>query len=210
MLGIDLHAKGVTVSAPDRKMGNHAQLTADVILDSVFVPNNAVVGAPGQGLRVALSALGLGRIGVGAMGTAMAQAAFDVAVGRMRERSVFGKKLAQFQHWQFTFADHAVAIENARSLYQKAAYRYDINPGSVEPQGAMAKIAGSEVAVTVVRDAIQVCGAQGFIRELGATGESFSLESIYRDAKIGEIYEGANEVQRLIVARSIFGRALVG
>jgi alkylation response protein AidB-like acyl-CoA dehydrogenase len=210
MLAIDLHARGVTVGAPDRKMGNHAQLTADVVFEGAAVPHEAVIGSPGKGLRVALGALALGRMGIGAVGTGMAQSAFDHAVHHMEERKVFGRKLAQYQHWQFTFADHAIAIENARSLYQKAALRYDTDPNAVEPQAAMAKIAGSEVAVNVARDAIQVSGAYGFVRELAATGENFPLESIYRDSKIGEIYEGANEIQRIIIARSIFGRDLAG
>jgi butyryl-CoA dehydrogenase len=209
MLAIDMNAPGVHVGAPDLKMGNHAQLTADVELNSVFVGSDAVVGAVGKGLRIALRALALGRMGIGAVGTGMAQAAFDYAVRHMENRSVFGKKLAQFQHWQLTFADHAIGIENARSLCHKAAYRHDLDPENVEPQAAMAKIAGSELAVDVSRDAIQVCGAYGFARELAATGETFPLEAIYRDAKIGEIYEGANEIQRTIVARSIFGRSLV-
>lgn len=210
MLAIDLHAPGVRVGAPDRKMGNHAQLTADIYFENVQVDDASVVGLPGKGLKVALGALALGRMGIGAIGVGMAQAAFDYAVRHSQQRSVFGKKIAEFQHWQFTFANHAIEIENARNLYQKAAYRHDLNPADVEPQAAMAKIAGSEVAVDVARSAIQVCGAYGFVRELAASGESFPLEAIYRDAKIGEIYEGANEIQRLIVARSIFGRQLIG
>jgi alkylation response protein AidB-like acyl-CoA dehydrogenase len=210
MFAVELDSAGVTVGAPDRKMGNYAQLTADISFKDVEVLDEAVIGTVGKGLRVALGALALGRIGIAAAGTAMAQAAFDYAVKHMETRSVFGQKLAQYQHWQFTFADHAIKIENARALYQKAAYRYDVDPTSVEPQAAMAKIAGSEAAVEVVRSAIQVCGAYGFVRELASTQETFPLESIYRDSKIGEIYEGANEIQRQIIARSIFGRKFVG
>lgn len=210
MLLIDLRADGVKVGAPDRKMGNYAQLTSDIWFDDVRVPPENIIGTVGGGLRAALGALALGRIGVGAMGTGMAQSAFDYAVQHMQQREVFGQKLGTFQHWQFRFADHAASIENARNLYQKAAMRHDRNPGDVEPQAAMAKIAGSELAVNVSRDAIQVCGAYGFVRELSGTGETFPLESIYRDAKIGEIYEGANEVQRVIVARAVLGRAITG
>lgn len=210
MLAIDLHAAGVHVGAPDLKMGNHAQLTADVAFKDVLVPADAVVGPIGKGLRVALGALALGRMGIGAVGTGMAQAAFDYAVRHTENRSVFGKKIAQFQHWHFTFANLAIGIENGRSLYQKAAYRYDLNPADVEPQAAMAKVVGTELAVDAARSAIQACGAYGFVRELSGTGESYPLESIYRDAKIGEIYEGANEIQRTIIARAIFGRDLVG
>jgi alkylation response protein AidB-like acyl-CoA dehydrogenase len=206
---VDMHTPGVRVSDPDRKMGNHAQLTADVVFDKVPVAADHIIGAEGAGLRAALGALMLGRMGIGAIGVAMAQAAFDHAADYISRRRVFGRELAGFQHWQFRFADHALAIEAARSLYQKAALLHD-RTGQAETEAAMSKIAGSELAVEVARDAIQCCGAYGFVQALGGTGESFPLESIYRDAKIGEIYEGANEVQRWVVARSIFGRELTG
>lgn len=209
MLMLDMRAQGVSVGAPDLKMGNHAQLTSDVIFDKVFVPDDHVVGSEGGGLRVALGALALGRMGIGAIGVAMAQAAFDHATDYMCKRKVFGQELARMQHWQYLFAEHAVGLEQARSLYQKAGYRYDI-AGSAEVEAAMAKLVGSRLAGDVARDAIQVCGAYGFVRELSATGELMPLESIYRDAKIGEIYEGANEIQKWVIARNIFGRQFTG
>ena len=209
MFLVDMHSPGVKVGQPDLKMGNHAQLTADVRFDGVFVPADHVVGAPGGGLKVALGALALGRMGIGTIGVAMAQAAFDFSSHYISERKVFGKPIAAFQHWQFTYAEHAISIENARNLYLKAAYRFDTE-GESEVEGAMAKFYGSRLAVDVARDAIQACGAYGFVRELSATGQTYPLESIYRDAKFGEIYEGTNEIQRWIIARHIFGRDLVG
>jgi alkylation response protein AidB-like acyl-CoA dehydrogenase len=200
----DMHAPGITVSDPDRKMGNYVQLTADVTFDQVFVPADHIIGASGSGLRAALGALMLGRMGIGAIGVAMAQAAFDFSSDYIIGRKVFGKPIASFQHWQFRFADHATAIENARNLYL-----YD-KTGQAETEAAMAKVVGSELAVVVARDAIQCCGAYGFVQTLSGTGEQFPLESIYRDAKIGEIYEGANEVQRWVIARRIFGREITG
>jgi alkylation response protein AidB-like acyl-CoA dehydrogenase len=185
------------------------QLTADVVFENVFVPDDHVVGTEGGGLRVALGALALGRMGIGAIGVAMAQAAFDHSADYMCKRKVFGQELARMQHWQYLFAEHAVGIEQARSLYQKAGYRYDVE-GGAEVEAAMAKLVGSRLAVDVARDAIQVCGAYGFVRELSATGELMPLESIYRDAKIGEIYEGANEIQKWVIARNIFGRKFTG
>ncbi|HDX2367836.1 TPA: acyl-CoA dehydrogenase family protein [Escherichia coli] len=205
----DMHADGVSVGDPDLKMGNHAQLTADVTFDDVFVPDDHVIGQVDGGLRAALGALMLGRMGIGAIGVAMAQAAFDFATDYIGRRKVFGQPVGAFQHWQFRFADHAMGLENARSLYQKAALLYD-RSGQAETEAAMAKVAGSELAVEVARDAIQSCGAYGFVRTLRGTGADFPLESIYRDAKIGEIYEGANEVQRWVVARRIFGRDITG
>lgn len=209
MLLVDMHADGVRVGDPDLKMGNRLQLTSDVYFDSVFVPADHVVAEPGRGLRTALGSLALGRIGVGAMGVAMAQCSFDHAVAYMAERSAFGKRLGEFQHWQFRFAEHAIAIEQSRSLYQKAALKMD--SGQVpEPEAAMAKVSGSRVPVDVTRDAIQVMGGYGFLRQQTATGRQYPLESIWRDCKIGEIYEGANEVQLWTIARAALGRDLTG
>lgn len=209
MLLVDMRADGVRVGDPDRKLGNRLQLTSDVHFDDVLVPADHVVAEPGQGLRAALGSLALGRIGVGAMGVAMAQCAFDHAAAHLAERRAFGKRLAEFQHWQFRFAEHAIAIEQARSLYQKAALKMDA--GRVpEPEAAMAKVAGSRLPVDVVRDAIQVMGGYGFLREQAETGQQYPLESIWRDCKIGEIYEGANEVQLWTIARVVLGRDLTG
>lgn len=209
MLLADMHASGVTVSDPDLKMGNHAQLTADIDFDNVFVPGRLRVGGEGDGLRVALGALTLGRAGIAALGVDMAQRAFDVSAGYISERKVFGREIAAFQHWQFRYADHALAIENARNLYHKAAINHD-RGHRAQPLMAMAKVAGSELAVNVARDAIQACGGYGFARHMSGSGTDWPLEAIYRDAKIGEIYEGANEIQRWAIAREIFGRGITG
>lgn len=209
MFLVDMKAPGVSVTAPDKKMGNHAQLTSDVIFNNAFVPDDHVIGNENSGLGVALGALALGRMGIGAIGVAMAQAAFDHATHYMCGRKVFGQPLASMQHWQYVFADHAVGIEQARSLYQKAGWRQDVH-GGAEVEAAMAKLTGSRLAVDVARDAIQVCGAYGFARELAGTGQQMPLEAIYRDAKIGEIYEGANEIQKWVIARNIFGRQFTG
>lgn len=209
MLLADLHDPGVEVSVPDLKMGNHAQLTADIRFTDVFVPDENLIGREGGGLRTAIGALVLGRIGIGAVGVAMAQAAFDFASQYMTQRKVFGRELARMQHWQYKFADHAIQIECARSLYQKAAYRFD-REGGADIEAAMAKVAGSRLACDLARDATQVCGAYGFVRTLSGPGTHFPLESIYRDAKIGEIYEGANEIQSWVIARHVFGREYTG
>lgn len=209
MFLVDMKSPGISVGEPDAKMGNHAQLTADIFLDKVFVPESNIIGTKDSGLKTALSALTLGRMGIGAVGVAMAQAAFDIAADYMKKRKVFGQELARFQHWQFRFAEHAIAIENARNLYYKAAYRFD-KEGIADVEAAMCKVYGSGLAVDVARDAIQVCGAYGFVREVAFDGKRLGLESIYRDAKIGEIYEGANEIQKWIIARNTFGREITG
>ena len=206
MLLVDLASEGVRVGAPDKKMGNHCQLTADIVFDRVFVPEAHLVGREGEGLKAALTSLTLGRVGIGACGVGMAQAAFDYAVDYMKDRHVFGKPLASMQHWQYRFAEYATQLENARNLYIKAALAEDKQRSSVQQLCSMAKLVGSSLAGDVARDAIQVCGGYGFVKELAHTGQQYPLEAIYRDSKIGEIYEGANEVQKLIVARQIFGR----
>lgn len=206
MLLVDMKADGVQVGAPDMKMGNHCQLTADVMFDRVFVPSVQLVGAEGEGLKAALTSLTLGRVGIGACGVGMAQAAFDYAVDYMKQRHVFGKPLAQLQYWQYKFADYATQLENARNLYVKAAIAADQQRPGLQNLCSMAKVEGSKLAGDIARDAIQVCGGYGFVKELAHTGQQYPLEAIYRDSKIGEIYEGANEVQKMIIARQIFGR----
>ena len=209
MLLVDMCAEGVIVGEPDLKMGNRLQLTSDVIFTDVFVPDSRVIATPGRGLSASLSSLALGRIGVGAMGVGMAQCAFDHAARHLRHRLAFGSRLGAFQHWQFRFAEHAIALESARSLYQKAARKADLK-GRAEPEAAMAKVSGSRLAVDVTRDAIQVHGGYGFVRQLSATGVVNHLESIWRDSKVGEIYEGANEVQLWSIARVALGRDVTG
>lgn len=209
MLLVDMRADGVAVAEPDLKMGNRLQLTSDVEFADVFVPDEHVIALPGKGLSTALASLAIGRIGVAAMGVGMGQCAFDHAVRQLRERSAFGSKLGALQHWQFRFAEHAIALECARSLYQKAARKADVS-GRSEPEAAMAKVTGSRVAVDIARDAIQVHGGYGFVRRLTADGMANHLESIWRDSKVGEIYEGANEVQLWSVARVAIGRDVTG
>ena len=205
----DMHHPGIKVLSPDLKMGNNPQLTADVILDDVFVAEDHVIVAEGAGLRAALGALALGRMGIGAVGVGLAQRALDVAIAYTAQRTVYGKPIGSFQHWQFRFAEHALEIEAARSLYQKAGQVTD-GGGDAAVLAAMAKSKGSSVAVDVARDAIQACGGYGFARYVQGAEEAWPLEAIYRDAKIGEIYEGANEVQKWIIARKLYGRELTG
>lgn len=210
MLLVDLHSPGVRIGAPDKKMGHRGQITADIVFDDVHVPSTHVLGEPGRGLAVALSCLVRGRIGIGAAGVGVAQAALDLAVHRLRTRHAFGGLLGQLQHWQFLMAQRATEVECARSLYQKAAFLIDSGNATAEPEAAMAKAYATHLAVDLVRDAVQVHGALGFAREVGETGESVRLEQLYRDAKILEIFEGANELQQWIIARRLIGRDVTG
>jgi alkylation response protein AidB-like acyl-CoA dehydrogenase len=198
---VDLDAEGVRVGRPDRKIGNHGQLTADIYLDRVRVPRTNVIGRRGDGLRIALQTLTYGRIGIAASGVGMAQAVFDQCVHRLKSRRVFGKALAQFQHWQFRMAERATEIENARNLYMKAALRMDAGVAFPEPEAGMAKWYATNLAGEFAREGVQIFGGYGFMRELSHDGSRY---------KIAEIYEGSNEIQKWIVARAIFGKDLTG
>lgn len=209
-LVIDLDAEGVRVGKPDRKLGNHGQLTADVYFDNVFVPESNLLGISGGGLRVALQTLTYGRIGIAAAGVGMAQSLFDHVVDRMKTRRLFGKTIAEMQHWQFRIAERATEIENARNLYLKAALRKDAGTAFPEPEAAMAKYYATNLAGDFAREAVQVFGGYGFMKELSHDGSHYHVGEIYRDVKISEIYEGANEIQKWIIARQIFGKDVTG
>lgn len=209
-LVVDLDAPGVRVGEPDRKLGNHGQLTSDIHFDRVAVPLSNVVGEPGGGLRIALQTLTYGRIGIAASGVGMAQSVFDHSVERLKTRRAFGKAIGQFQHWQFKLAERATEIENARNLYLKAALRMDSGSAFPEPEAAMAKWYGTALATDLARDGVQVFGGYGFMRELADDASHYRVEEVYRDCKIAEIYEGTNEIQKWVIARSIFGKEITG
>lgn len=209
-LVVDLDQPGVRVGEPDKKLGNHGQLTADIYFDQVKVPLDHVVGARGQGLRIALQTLTSGRIGIAASGVGMAQTVFDHSVQRLKTRQAFGKPVGANQHWQFHLAERATEIENARNLYVKAALRMDSGVAFPEPEAAMAKWYATNLAADMARDGVQVFGGYGFTRELGADGSRFHVEEVYRDCKIAEIYEGTNEIQKLVIARALFGKDITG
>jgi alkylation response protein AidB-like acyl-CoA dehydrogenase len=211
MLAVDLkRSPGVRIGAPDLKMGHRGQLTADIVFDEVSVPRANALGEPGSGLSVALATLAYGRIGIAAAGVGVAQAALDLAVERMRTRHVFGKPLGAMQHWQYRLAERATELECARNLYQKAALRVDSGERHAEPEASMAKSFATRLAADLARDAIQVYGGYGFARKVSETGETFRLEELYRDAKILEIFEGANEVLQWVIARQLIGRDVTG
>lgn len=175
----DMKSAGVCVGRPDLKLGNRAQLTADVTFDGLFVPDDHVIGAVGGGLKAALGALMMGRMGIGALGVAM-------AAEHMSLRRVFGRPIAAHQHWQFRFADHLTRIAQARRLCHKAAMLHDPT-GQAETEADMAKVAGSALAVTVARDAIQARGAMALSRRFrpmpGSGGRSRRSGATARSAK---------------------------
>ncbi|MBN2187420.1 MAG: acyl-CoA dehydrogenase family protein [Dehalococcoidia bacterium] len=206
MLVIDLNSKGCRVGEPDKKMGNKGQLTADIYFDSVEVPAENLILEEGRGLHIALGTLTYGRVGIGASGVGMAQSAFDESIEYMKKREAFARKIAQFQYWQFRIAERAIQIENARNLYSKAALRMDQGVEFPEPEAAGAKYYGTECAGDMARDAVQIFGGYGFMKLLEHDQSTYKVEEIYRDCKVPEIYEGTNEIQKLIIARELFGK----
>ncbi|MFE6926038.1 acyl-CoA dehydrogenase family protein [Nocardia sp. NPDC057663] len=210
MLLVDMHAPGVTVGTPDLKMGHRGQITADIVFDNVSVPADHSLGEPGRGLGTALASLAAGRVGIAAAGVGVAQAALDLAIARLRSRELFGRKLGEMQYWQFKLAERATELEAARAMYQKAAVRLDRGDRSGEPEASMAKSFATRLANDLARDALQIYGGYGFARQVSATGETYRLEEIFRDAKILEIFEGANEVLQWVIARRLIGRDVTG
>lgn len=202
----DLDSDGCSVSAPDKKLGNRGELTYDIYFENVEVPEENLVGKEGEGLRVAVNALLYGRTGIGASGVGMAQSAFDECVEFMNRREAFGKKISDFQHWQFLLAERAVEIENARNLYVKSALCLDNGDPFPTFETSAAKYYGSSVSVSMARDAVQIFGGLGLMVELAHDGSTYKVGEIYRDSKVGEIYEGTNEIHKMIIARSIFGK----
>ncbi len=206
---VDMRKRGVKVGKPDLKMGNRGQLTADVILEDVEVSKENVIGEIGKGMRYALSAITVGRIGVAATGVGMAQASLDEAISYVKKREQFGKRIGEFQGIQFKIAEMAIMVETARNLTYKAGILRDSGIVFPEPYVAMAKAYSTKIAVDCAREAVQIFGGLGFINELGYDGYSPKVERIYRDAKISEIYEGTNEIQKIIISRELLGKDLV-
>jgi butyryl-CoA dehydrogenase len=209
MMVIDLKSKGCRVGDPDLKMGNKGQLTSDIYFEDVEVPEENVIQGVGKGLHTALGTLTYGRVGIAASGVGMAQAAFDESIAYMKKRAAFGRKIGQYQYWQFKMAERATEIEHARNLYSKAALRMDQGIEFPEPEAAGAKYYATELAGNMARDAVQIFGGYGYMKELRHDQSHYKVEQIFRDFKIAEIYEGTNEIQKMILARTIFGRDLI-
>ncbi|MFI8964482.1 acyl-CoA dehydrogenase family protein [Streptomyces sp. NPDC053493] len=190
-------APGLSAAAPERKMGMKGSPTAQVHLDGVRVPDARRIGAEGQGFAIALAALDSGRLGIAACAVGLAQAALDVAVAYARERRQFGRPIADFQGLRFLLADMATQIEAGRALYLEAArLRDEGRPFS--RQAAMAKLFCSDAAMRVTTDAVQVLGGYGYTAD-------FPVERFLREAKMLQIVEGTNQIQRVVIARHLAG-----
>jgi hypothetical protein len=176
-------------------MGMRSSATTQMRFEAARVPAEHLIGEPGAGFRIALGALDAGRLGIAACATGVAQAALDCAVGYARQRVQFGRPVIDFQGLQFMLADMATAVAAARALYLAAARRKDAG----QPYGqeaAMAKLLASDTAMRVATDAVQVLGGYGYV-------EDFPAERLMREAKVLQIVEGTNQIQRLVIGRHL-------
>ena len=186
---------GYVVARIEDKMGQHASDTAQIVFDGCRVPGSALLGEPGDGLRIALSNLETGRIGIAAQSVGMARAAFEAAVDYARQRKSFGVPLVEHQAVSFRLADMATRLDAARLLVWRAAALKDAGRPCLT-EASMAKMYASEVAESVCSDAIQIHGGYGYVSD-------FPVERIYRDVRVCQIYEGANDIQRMLIGRAI-------
>lgn len=187
---------GFTFGAKEKKLGVKGSPTRELLFDNVRIPGDRMVGKPGQGLKIALRTLDHTRVTIAAQAVGIAQGALDHAVAYVRERKQFGKHIADFQGIQFMLADMAMAVETARQMVYVAAAKSERDDPDLSFFGAAAKCHASDVAMRVTTDAVQLLGGYGYTRD-------FPLERMMRDAKITQIYEGTNQIQRIVVARHL-------
>ncbi|MBB5778719.1 acyl-CoA dehydrogenase family protein [Nonomuraea jabiensis] len=188
-------ADGLTFGRPEEKMGLHAVPTTSAHWDGAVLEEERLIGEEGQGLQIAFSALDSGRLGIAACATGLAQAALDEAVAYAKERQTFGKRIIDHQGLGFLLADMAAGVESARATYLDAARRRDAGlPYS--KQASIAKLVATDTAMKVTTDAVQVFGGYGYTRE-------FRVERYMREAKIMQIFEGTNQIQRMVISRHL-------
>jgi alkylation response protein AidB-like acyl-CoA dehydrogenase len=186
---------GFSFGKTERKMGLHSSPTRELIFEECSVPASNRLGEEGQGFKIALSSLDGGRINIGAITVGVAQAAFETATAYAREREQFGKSISEFQGIQFMLADMAMKIEAARLLVYEAAYKLDQGQNA-SMAAAMAKCFATDMAMEVTTNAVQVLGGAGYVRD-------YPVERYMRDVKVAQIFEGTNQIQRIVIARAL-------
>ncbi|WP_328527087.1 acyl-CoA dehydrogenase family protein [Nocardioides sp. NBC_00368] len=188
--------EGVSFGAPEKKLGIKGSPTREVYFDNVRIPADRIIGEEGKGFTYAMQTLDHTRITIAAQAVGVAQGALDYALGYIKERQQFGKPIAEFQGVEFMVADMGMKIEAARQLTYAAAGRSERGDKDLTFFGAAAKAFASDVAMQVTTDAVQLLGGYGFTRD-------YPVERMMRDAKITQIYEGTNQVQRIVMARQL-------
>ena len=186
---------GYIVASLEQKMGQHSSDTAQILFENCRIPAANLIGAEGQGYKIALSGLEGGRIGIASQSVGMARAAFQAALAYAKDRSSFGTSIYQHQAVQFKLAEMATQIEAARQLIWHAASLKDAGKPCLK-EAAMAKLFASEMAEKVCSDAIQIHGGYGYVSD-------FPVERIYRDVRVCQIYEGTSEIQKILIARAL-------
>jgi len=192
---VDLESPGIELLKNEEKLGIRGSYTSAFAFDNVRIPKENLLGKEGDGFKIAMETLNGGRIGIAAQALGIAEGAFDKTVEYSGIRKQFGKSLSAFQAIQFKLADMATKIETSKLLVYKAAWLKDNNKTNAM-ESAMAKMYASETSTYVTNQALQIHGGYGYIKE-------YEIERMYRDAKITEIYEGTNEVQRIVVAKML-------
>ncbi|WP_050954299.1 acyl-CoA dehydrogenase family protein [Saccharomonospora azurea] len=192
---VDGATPGLSAAPPERKMGLTGSTTAQMIFEDARVDADRLIGAEGQGLKIALSSLASGRLGIAACSVGLAQAALDEAVAYAKQRTQFGKPIIDFQGLEFLLADMAAAVDSARATYLDAARRRDRGLPFTR-QSSVAKLVATDAAMKVTTDAVQVLGGAGYTRD-------FPVERYLREAKVPQIFEGTNQIQRMVIAREL-------
>jgi hypothetical protein len=192
---VDAAAEGLSVARTEDKMGLRSSPTAQIALDAVDVVPSALLGEEGEGFRLALSALEGGRLGVAALATGLARGALEAATAYAREREQFGRPIIEFQGLSFLLADMATRVAAARALYRDAAARKDAGVDASRA-ASMSKLFCTDTAMSVTTDAVQVHGGVGYTRE-------FPVERYMREAKVLQIFEGTNQIQRVVIGRHL-------
>jgi alkylation response protein AidB-like acyl-CoA dehydrogenase len=191
---------GFSAARPEEKMGLTGSTTAAIRLDDVPIPADRLIGERGRGLSIALAALDSGRLGVSAVAVGLAQSALDLAVSYAAERVAFGRPIVEHQGVAFLLADMAAAVESARAMYLMAARRKDAGK-PYSRQASIAKLVSTDAAMKVTTDAVQVLGGAGYTRDHPA-------ERYMREAKVMQIFEGTNQIQRMVIGKSLAGEAV--
>lgn len=191
---------GFKAGRHEEKMGQRCSPSVEIILNDCEVPAENRLGEEGQGLKIALTALDSGRIGIAALSVGLAQGALEESVKYAKQRKAFGKNIGDFQAIQWMLADMQMEIEAARALVYQAAWLKDTNPSRIGTASSRAKLYASEMANRVAAKAVQIHGSVGYSRET-------DVERMYRDARVLTIYEGTSEIQRMIIARELLQRS---
>jgi cyclohexane-1-carbonyl-CoA dehydrogenase len=192
---VERDREGISIGRIEDKCGFRGSNTAEVVLEDVVVPESSLLGKPGEGFKIAMGDFDMSRPAVAALSLGLAEGALDYAIGYARERHTFGKPLIQHQAIRFLLADASTLIEASRGLMERAALAFDSGRKNTK-LASMAKMFCSDAAMKITEDMVQVLGGYGYIRD-------YPIERMFRDAKLTQIFEGANQIQRMIIGREI-------